>query len=158
MINWTEELISEVASMLKDGMSYRVIAAVLSNAKKKKITKNMIVGAAHRHGLAAKFARSKRRIVRPIKPVVTPKPAVAPKPAAKEGVTHEVKGRTCLFLYGEPIDRNFCGKPAVTNSLMPKAAPVWCEHHLSIVYVQKSAKPKKVARRDGKFIIWENKY
>jgi len=143
--------------MRKSGMSYRAIAATLSHAKKIKLTKNMIVGAVHRHGLAVKLAggpaKAKPKLETPR--VLKPAPAVARRTGR---VTTEIKGKTCLYIEGEPKDRNFCGAQVVTDAGIPHAAPVWCEKHLSIVYLPKSRKKEKVATRIGRYVVWQNKY
>lgn len=174
MINWTEEKISEMQALWREGLSYAQIAKRLSHSWGVAVTKNVIVGAIHRHmpKLAKIKAKARRR-----KQGMSPKAVrLAKKEARKEQLkeilpglnalfglkairdkhrlTH-IPGMTCQYIRGEPKDRDFCGLPAVRDSAIPHAAPVWCEHHIRVVYVQKVAKKKKVAVKKGGRVVWE---
>lgn len=148
MVNWTEEKIAELQALLKTGIPYSKIAARLSAAWKIRVTKNMIVGAASRNGYSRK--RIKKVAIR--KPVVV-KPVAVKKKVRFVPVVENIRG-TCQYIEGEPADRNFCGAPAVRDTGIPHAAPVWCEKHLRLVYVPRNLFRKKTATRQGKFIIW----
>lgn len=148
MVNWTEEKIAELQALLKTGIPYSKIAARLSAAWKIRVTKNMIVGAANRNG----YSRKRIKKVAIKKPVVV-KPVAVKKKVRFVPVVENIRG-TCQYIEGEPADRNFCGAPAVRDTGIPHAAPVWCEKHLRRVYVPRNLFRKKTATRQGKFIIW----
>lgn len=148
MVNWTEEKIAELHALLKTGIAYSKIAARLSAAWKVRVTKNMIVGAANRNG----YSRKRIKKVAIKRPVVV-KPVAAKKKVRFVPLVENIKG-TCQYIEGEPADRNFCGAPAVRDTGIPHAAPVWCEKHLRLVYVPRNLFRKKTATRHGKFVVW----
>lgn len=149
MVNWTEEKIAELQAHLKSGTTYSKIAEALSKAWKVRVTKNMIVGAANRNGWSRK--RVKKVVIK--KPALVRKPVSEKKRVRFEPVVENVRG-TCQYIEGEPADRNFCGAPAVRDTGIPHAAPVWCEKHLRVVYIPRGTRLRKTATRQGRFIIW----
>lgn len=51
------------------------------------------------------------------------------KPRFEASPTQQSAGRGCLFIEGEPKDRNFCGAPAVRTG-----SGSWCARHVPVVY------------------------
>jgi len=155
-INWTEEKLAELKALLKTGIAYSKIAARLSAAWKIKVTKNMIAGATNRYGWSRGKLVKKAKIAQVIRPIAPNKPSATKKKVRFEPVVETTRG-TCQFIKGEPKDREFCGKPVVRDTGIPHAAPVWCHEHLRIVYVPRTMRPQKTARRQGKYVIFERK-
>lgn len=163
MINWTEEKISEMQAMLREGLSYSQIAKRLSHSWGVPVSKNVIVGAVHRHmpklvAIKAKARKKKQKthqapkVRREVLKELTPPVMTHIRDAHR---LSRVPGMTCQYIHGEPKDRDFCGLPAVRDSAIPHAAPVWCETHVRVVYTQRSVKKKKVAVKKGGRIVWE---
>lgn len=151
MVIWSEEKLAELKALIKSGIAYSKIAARLSAAWKIRVTKNMVSGAANRQGWMSQRVRKPRLVAREAAP---PK---QPKKQKFVPVIEAARG-SCLFIHGEPKDREFCGKPAVRDTGIPHAAPVWCAEHLRIVYVARNLIRRKVASRQGKYVVWETSH
>lgn len=165
MIVWTEEKISELQALLREDLSYQQAANRLSHEWGFKVTKNIIVGAIHRHlpklvklrakhRVKVKKTNSRKKQLRQLLPGLNALFGL-PEPIRDRDRLSNVIGATCQYIHGEPKDRNFCGKQAVRDSSIPHAAPVWCAAHIREVYVPKALKKKKVAIKKGGRIVWE---
>lgn len=165
MIIWTEEKVSELQALLREDLSYQQVANRLSHEWGFKVTKNVIVGAIHRHLPKLVKLRSKARVQKVKRTRVRKQlrqllPGLnalfgLPKFIRDIDRLKDVPGMTCQYIHGEPKDRNFCGKQAVRDSAIPHAAPVWCAAHIREVYVPRASKKKKVAIKKGGRIVWE---
>lgn len=139
--NWDEKSKNKLREFWASGLSTSLIG------KEMGLTKNSIIGAAHRMKLTprpspiASTVRSYARVLsvhkkqeRPVEAVKAPAPAVAkvePKKAPHRPVS--VAMRACCFPSGDPSKSNFrfCGKPAVTGK-------PYCAACCSIAYVKPS--------------------
>ena len=100
---WTDERVNLLKSLWKQGYTARKIAEKLGGG----VTRNAVIGKAHRMGLSAKPQPTKRRL--------------APSPGTID--------RSCQWPIGDPGDRNFklCGEKAMTGK-------PYCQFHCSIAY------------------------
>lgn len=134
MVDWTDKLVSEVAAMLREGLSAAQVARRMSVTLKIKISKNSIVGMCHRRGLKLNGRKPSLRL--------EPKAKAAPKPSAgmKAPVKKKEKPRVtelsghCQWLHGEATDRNFCQSPAVRIEGARFSSTSWCLEHAKVVY------------------------
>jgi len=149
-MTWTEERVAELMRLWEAGRSASEIGRLLG------VSKNSVVGKAHRMKLAARPSPIKRGGSatgrRPAAPAA-PKPAVrvaaqpkierpvaAPAPAAAE-VRRQAptirraggKGPNCLWPIGDPGDPDFhfCGAPAVPGK-------PYCAEHCARAYIVRS--------------------
>jgi len=137
MTSWTSEQRIQLTELWGAGRSVNAIAGQL------RITRNAVIGAAHRMGLPArpspirlgKPLRAKPRGERLIRPKPPPLPQLPSLQAATSGPSAgdggrpraSVRGRCCWVLSrGRPW--RFCDEPVSA----PGSA--WCSQHRSIVY------------------------
>jgi GcrA cell cycle regulator len=155
---WTDEMIEDLTTMWKEGLTTAEIA------KKLGVSKNSIVGKVHRLNLPARPSPIKKKEddspelalepkpvkVTPapakVKPAVekpvtvekhvaeAPVPASVPQPKVKKsnGLTlTELDNHTCRWPLGDPRDENFCfcGKKV-------RAGQTYCEEHAAVAYVK----------------------
>lgn len=120
---WTEARIAQLGDLWKQGLSTAEIGRRLG------ISKNAVVGKAHRLALPARPS--------PIKARSTPAPAAKPAPVARPAAASPVKlvrvaskGPSCQWPSGHPgqPDFHFCGKPA-------GAGKPYCSEHAARAYV-----------------------
>ena len=146
---WTPERIEELTQLWKAGHSASVIGKRLG------VSKNAVVGKAHRLKLPARPSPIRRQSKSPT-PVRKPAPALtkppaapvsAPAPAAREEVRRppmirprqpvtprqQPSPRQCQWPIGDPTkpDFHFCGEAAVPSK-------PYCGEHCSVAYVIKS--------------------
>ena len=164
VIIWTKDNIADMVALWNEGLSYGQMARRLSVSWGTTVTKNMIVGVAHRHFPSiVKQKKKLRNEKRRAKGRKVQLKQLLPGLNALFGIEyvrdrhklHNVHGATCQYLHGEPRDRNFCGAQAVRDPSIPHAAPVWCAKHIRAVYMPKGVKKKKVAVTKGGRIVWE---
>jgi GcrA cell cycle regulator len=107
-MSWTDERVNLLKTMWAEGNTASQIAKALD------ITRNAVIGKAHRLGLSGRPS--------PIRPPDAPAAPAAPvraKPKKKEdrkGVgLLELTERMCRWPFGDPRDKDFhfCGKPAI---------------------------------------------
>ncbi|MGD1879310.1 MAG: GcrA family cell cycle regulator [Kiloniellaceae bacterium] len=145
-MTWTEERVAELMRLWEAGRSASEIGRLLG------VSKNSVVGKAHRMKLKARPSPIKRGATPQVRrPAVAqiPKPAApaqvqvhaAPKPAAvrpaapaprpvRSAVRSHGKGPNCLWPIGDPGDQDFhfCGAPAV-------AGKPYCDEHCARAYI-----------------------
>lgn len=154
-MDWTDERISELTKLWNDGLSTAEIGKLLG------ISKNAVVGKAHRLRLAARPSPIRRMAVRPATPRVpratrsTSLPtlpqaatmaapakatavAPAPQPAPRQRVEVPamlLSNQRCMWPVGHPGDGDFhfCGDRALVGK-------PYCAAHCAVAYVK--AKPK----------------
>jgi len=155
-MDWTEERISELTRLWNDGLSTAEIGKLLG------ISKNAVVGKAHRLRLAARPSPIRRMAVRPAAPRVprairqpssapalpqaaamsVPVTIAVPPPVAKPVVRPRVEvpaaqlsNQRCMWPVGHPGDGDFhfCGDRALIGK-------PYCAAHCAVAYVK--AKPK----------------
>lgn len=147
-MSWTPELIKELKKLWKKGLTTGEIGRVIG------MSKNAVVGKAHRLGLESrpspikreemvkkeKAARALKKVAKPVakptRPVVQSEPEVAVKSAKKvkpgknKGVKLvDLKPTSCRWPEGDPkeSDFHFCGKEAVPGKS-------YCEEHCAVAY------------------------
>lgn len=140
-MTWTPERIDELTQLWNSGHSASAIGKRLG------VSKNAVVGKAHRLNLPARPSPI-RREAKPSQPPRKRSPALAeptPTPVAPAAVREEPArpplirrreqpaGRQCQWPIGDPAksDFHFCGKPA-------SAGKPYCSDHCSVAYVVKS--------------------
>ncbi|MEA2754265.1 MAG: GcrA cell cycle regulator [Aliidongia sp.] len=107
---WTQERVDELGKLWTEGLSTAEIGRRLG------ITKNSVVGKAHRLELAPRPS--------PVK--LTGKPRQKPAPKVVE-----ITGPTCSWPHGHPGEKgfHFCGARAITGK-------PYCAEHAAIAYVR----------------------
>lgn len=118
---WTEERIELLKALWADGLTTGEIG------KRLDVSKNAVVGKAHRLGLKARPSPIKRTRKQP-------KQAAPEKPAAPASPMAELTGPTCRWPFGDPKEPgfHFCGKPALPGK-------PYCGEHAAIAYVNSSS-------------------
>jgi GcrA cell cycle regulator len=135
-MDWTPEQIGQLTRLWSEGLSTAEIGKRLG------ISKNAVVGKAHRLHLNSRPSPIKRvgprpAIARPrttqARPAVQVAPAPAPQPAPTRVV--ELSSQSCRWPIGHPGDENFhfCTQRAIQGK-------PYCVEHSAVAYVK--AKPK----------------
>jgi hypothetical protein len=124
----TPELIEAIRREYAAGTPAETIAATLSAQFGLKLTKNAVIGKAHRNGIKHRSAELARN---------RPKRGRVPKPDPKgimrmDGLAR-VDFRGCQYIAGEPLD-GVCGAPV-------KAGSAYCDHHHGICWETRHAPP-----------------
>ncbi len=146
-MEWTDERISELTKLWNDGLSTAEIGKMLG------ISKNAVVGKAHRLRLSARPSPIRRMAVRPAAPRMPravrtpalPQSATMSAPAAPaapvsarprvEVPAVQLSNQRCMWPVGHPGDGDFhfCGDRALIGK-------PYCAAHCAVAYVK--AKPK----------------
>ena len=110
---WTEEQIDQLKDLWSEGLSTSEIGRKLG------VTKNAVVGKAHRLGLPPRPS--------PIKRATGSKRPTRSKVMAVKSTT---RGPTCMWPIGHPNEPGFrfCGQPAL-------AGKPYCQEHYDIAYI-----------------------
>jgi len=151
-MTWTEERVAELMRLWEAGRSASEIGRLLG------VSKNSVVGKAHRMKLKARPSPIKRgstphvrRVaVAPVskpaaqvaaapKAVETRVPAPAPRPVRAVARANG-KGPNCLWPIGDPGDQDFhfCGAPAV-------AGKPYCDEHCARAYIVRNRPDSEAA-------------
>ena len=145
---WTDERIAQLKAGWEGGMTASQIAEALGEG----VTRNAVIGKAHRLGLESRpspvkgteevaVAPGPAKVAKAAAPATPPIPAVAPPvrtPAAKKPARTGKAARTTLLDLNEKIckwpighpgeaDFHFCGKPA-------QASFPYCTEHCLVAY------------------------
>jgi len=144
-MTWTDERISELSRLWDSGYSASAIGRMLG------VSKNAVVGKAHRMRLASRPSpiRRERRIpVRRRVPLLTKlvdhQPSVSPPPPPppepRLAARTDGKGPNCLWPIGDPrqVDFHFCGAPAVEGK-------PYCPDHCARAYIHRPRPEDKAA-------------
>ena len=141
---WTDDRVDKLKALWKKGLSASQIAEELGE----NITRNAVIGKAHRLGLSSrpspvkKPAQSKPRKA-PVKKAAPVAPAPAPEPEDKpDKITIlELTDRICKWPLGHPgeDDFQFCGRKSV-------AGQPYCAFHGAMAY--QAPQPRKDRRRN----------
>ncbi len=135
-MTWTDERISELARLWDTGQSASAIGRILG------VSKNAVVGKAHRMRLAARpspirqerRAPSRRRIPILTKPVDKSAPVAAPiiepAPEPRPTISKDPRGAKCLWPIGDPrqAEFHFCGGSAIEGK-------PYCADHCAVAYI-----------------------
>jgi GcrA cell cycle regulator len=132
-MTWTPERIAEVTRLWNQGLTTAEIGRLVG------VSKNAIVGKAHRLGLPPRPSPIKReaRGHTPRQPRPEPRPMERPSPPPVHLVI-STSGATCKWPIGHPGEAafGFCGQPAVEGK-------PYCAEHYGRAYIQ--SKPKSNA-------------
>lgn len=153
-MTWTNERVTELMRLWEAGRSASEIGRLLG------VSKNSVVGKAHRMKLKARPSPIKRGSAPQVRRVAVahiPKPAAqapaAPKPAAarvsapapaprpaRRVVRANGKGPNCLWPIGDPGDQDFhfCGAPAVPGK-------PYCDEHCARAYIVRTRSDSEAA-------------
>lgn len=132
-MTWTDERVAELIRLWEAGQSASAIGKILG------VSKNSVVGKAHRMKLRARPSPIKRDIVRKavVKPTsIVPRKQVqiAPRPVAPRPAPRRTgKGPHCLWPIGDPgtPEFHFCGSDAVEGK-------PYCKAHCARAYISKT--------------------
>jgi GcrA cell cycle regulator len=134
LMSWTPDRIAEVTRLWNQGLSTADIGRLVG------VTKNAIVGKAHRLGLPARPSPIKRDASQPRLSVARPAPH--PKPAERRAhpsvALVNTNGLACKWPFGHPGDTDFgfCGAPSLEGK-------PYCPEHYERAYIL--PKPKQNA-------------
>jgi GcrA cell cycle regulator len=127
-MSWTEEVINQLKQLWNEGKSTGEIGKILG------VSKNAVVGKAHRLGLESRPSPIKRNDTATETNIKKDKPKKTPehkKEKKKDGVSLlELTSSTCRWPIGDPKDADFhfCGKEVVTGKN-------YCEKHMAEAFV-----------------------
>lgn len=116
-MEWTEERVAKLKALWGEGHSASQIAGILGD-----ITRNAVIGKAHRLGLKGRPSPIRKEKTTAPKPVRR----AAAAPVAR---TTRVSDRQCHWPIGHPREPgfHFCGAPAVADK-------PYCEQHCAVAY------------------------
>ena len=120
-MTWTPERIAELESLWATGETTAEIGRMLN------VSKNAVVGKAHRLGLPGRPSPIKRDAFKAPSPLSTPS-SPSPSPSTTVSKYH---GPPCQWPFGDPgsDDFYFCGAPAIPER-------PYCDKHCKIAYVR----------------------
>jgi len=127
MTTWTPERVEQLKKLWDEGLTTAEIG------KRIDVSKNAVVGKAHRLELPSRPSPIRRGVVRRVaRPAA--KASAAPRPAP-QALPLSRTGRRCQWPSGHPgePDFHFCGDPAVEGK-------PYCGEHYLMAYIQ--SKPK----------------
>jgi len=151
---WTPELIAEVTRLWGEGLTTAEIGKLVG------VTKNAVVGKAHRLGLPARPSPIRRKgsgggsTSRSAASVSVARPVAKPPAKPMRQLALSTSGARCKWPFGHPGDANFhfCGSLALVNR-------PYCPEHYQMAYLparvkgeareSESAKRREVARRSA---------
>jgi len=128
-MSWTEERVSLLKQLWGEGKSAAQIASALGEG----VTRNAVIGKAHRLKLSSRLSPIQQNAKKPSKPVeaapVKRKALKQPEFKGKGLKLEELKDRMCRWPTGDPRDENFsfCGCDSVPG--LP-----YCEEHAKVAY------------------------
>jgi GcrA cell cycle regulator len=139
-MTWTDERVAELIRLWEAGQSASVIGKMLG------VSKNSVVGKAHRMKLRSRPSPIKRDAIRKATakpaPILSPRPVqIAPRPAAPRPAPRRTgKGPHCLWPFGDPgtPEFHFCEDDAVPGK-------PYCEAHCAKAYINKSRSEDRAA-------------
>ncbi|MCK5623387.1 MAG: global cell cycle regulator GcrA-like protein [Alphaproteobacteria bacterium] len=118
-MEWTEERVARLKGLWGEGRTASQIAATLGD-----VTRNAVIGKAHRLGLKGRPSPIRKE------KVATPAPKLARRPAAQTPARpSRVSDRQCHWPLGHPREPgfHFCGAPAIDDK-------PYCAEHCNIAY------------------------
>jgi len=152
-MTWTDERVAELMRLWEAGRSASEIGRLLG------VSKNSVVGKAHRMKLKARpspikrgstpqvrrvavapIARSAAQAPAAPKAVETRVPVQAPAPRPRTVARANGKGPNCLWPIGDPGDQDFhfCGAPAIPGK-------PYCDEHCARAYIVRNRSDSQAA-------------
>ncbi|HEC01684.1 MAG: global cell cycle regulator GcrA-like protein [Alphaproteobacteria bacterium] len=136
---WTDERVAKLRELWDKGLSASQIAAVLAEG----VTRNAVIGKAHRMNLASRPSPVKSDPKKKVKKAVEKKaaPVKAKAPGGKVSLL-ELTERMCKWPIGHPgeVDFHFCGKPSA------QTFPYCPEHCAQAYQVQQPRRDRRANR------------
>ena len=133
---WTEERVEKLKELWDKGLSASQIAKELAEG----VTRNAVIGKAHRMGLASRPSPVKAKKAATAEKKPAPKPAVRKRKASDKVTLLDLTERMCKWPIGHPNEEgfHFCGK---------RSAPSfpYCAEHCAEAY--QTPQPKKRSNR-----------
>ena len=132
MTTWTPERVEQLRQLWDEGLTTAEIG------KRIGVSKNAVVGKAHRLELPSRPSPIRRGVVRRA-PRPAAKAPAAPRPAPRS-LPISRSGRRCQWPIGHPgePDFHFCGDPAVEGK-------PYCGDHYAMAYIQSKPKVEETA-------------
>lgn len=129
-MGWTDEQVEELKRLWNEGLTTGDIGKALG------VSKNAVVGKAHRLGLNSRPSPIRRDEDEaatpelPLNPVKTEKVKAAKKQAEKLFTVNDLTHSSCRWPIGDPKDADFhfCGKEALPDK-------PYCAEHAAVAYV-----------------------
>ncbi len=141
-MSWTDERVALLKQLWGEGKTAAEIAKALGNG----VTRNAVIGKAHRLKLSNRVSpiqQNNKKPALPEKTESTPRKAAVPVVANNgKGIKlADLKDRMCRWPNGDPRDAdfNFCGCPAVPG--LP-----YCPEHAKIAY--QTSRPQRVLQAE----------
>lgn len=157
---WTDDIVNALHAGIVAGQSARMIAHALSEHFGVTVSRNAVVGKAHRLGLQLDghaLAKSNTTNWSPAKPATKISEPAPPKPSVPDRGSVDINSlgpNHCRWPYGDPKLPGFmyCGCQA-------KVGQPYCEGHAAIAYEPRSEKKIRkafvvLARRKSLFSSW----
>jgi len=118
-MEWTEARVAQLKALWEEGRSASQIAEILGD-----VTRNAVIGKAHRLGLKARPSPIRRQ---PSAATTAPRARRVPTPTIAKAT--RVTDRQCHWPIGHPREPgfHFCGEPAI-------AERPYCAHHCAVAY------------------------
>lgn len=136
-MSWTDEKVGELRRLWDTGYSASAIGRQIG------LSKNAVIGKAHRLGLKPRPSPIKRRLPTPAlatpltRPEPTPEPAPMPMPPAPQ---ERANGPSCNWPIGDPGEKEFrfCGRPSIPGK-------PYCAEHCAKAYISRSSGDTRAA-------------
>jgi GcrA cell cycle regulator len=129
MSTWTPERIAEVTRLWDEGLTTAEIGKLVG------VTKNAVVGKAHRLGLPPRPSPIRRQGGAGASGTVMPRPVAKAPARPVRQIALSTSGACCKWPFGHPgeAEFRFCGSPALANK-------PYCPEHYQMAYLPARAR------------------
>ena len=138
MSTWTPERIEEVTRLWGEGLTTAEIGKIVG------VSKNAVVGKAHRLGLPSRPSPIRRS--RSNSATVKARTQIKPQEKIVQKVAISTSGASCMWPHGHPGEPgfHFCGSPSIVNKS-------YCPKHYQMAYLparpRAESKPNQVRKQ-----------